>query len=310
MDPKRRKLIKAVATGIIGGVVGGITGEIGVNIFSTIYRSDKDVGEVEKDALSVLFGETEQIPSIYAGVGNLQGNAIGIKSASGYLNYSAEQFTSYILRALRPTLNVVDTNEGNEFTYDHRRNSLFLGGPAANIITAKLLGYNCISVPCAGTAKEMPVIDIGNKRTRWAQIHGETDYGVYQGKKLVAKRYSLSTGKEVERPVFKMFDKKTGKILVPEIKDDFLMSEWLTIVRLREVESYTVIIGGMHGHSTEAFCRNITNSIEKLERIVAGADQYQLIVPVMLEHKEDKLGKRYTSGQIAWEDALVENISA
>lgn len=311
MDPNRRKVVKAVAVGVtavIGGVVGGFTGGVGEKILSTVFPGDKDIRDAEKEALQVLFGAAEDLPSIFAGAGNLQGKAIGIDRTSDYLTYSANQFTNYILRAMHPVLNVVKSNEGHEFTYDYRKNALFLGGPPANEITSRLLGYRKVEISCDGAAKTLPVADRNNTRTRWAFVYGESDYGIYQGSRLFAGRYSSSTGKEVVRPVFKMLDKRTGELYVPRIEAGFLSSEWLTIIRLKEYVSYSVVIGGMHGYSSEAFSQDITSNIEKIASIAGGKDQYQIVVPVNLEHRSNNLGKKYTTGQICWEDALCEKI--
>lgn len=282
MDPDRRKVVKAVTVGIVSaigaGVVGGFTGGVGRKVFNTIFPSDKGVVEADREALEVLFGGTDELPSIFAGAGNLQGAAVGINNTSVYLSYSAEKFTNYITKVMRPVLNVVESNEGNEFIYDHRKSSLFLGGPPANEITSKLLGYSRVSLSCDG------------------------------GKRLFARRFSSSTGKEVERPVFKMIDKNSGELFVPRIDQGYLASEWLSIIRLKEGKKHTVVIGGMHGYSTEAFCKYITRNIEHLKNIVGEYEQFQVVVPVSLAHRKDNLGTTYTSGEINWEHALYEQI--
>ena len=119
----------------------------------------------------------------------------------------------------------------------------------------------------------------------------------------------MRTGLEVERAVYKLLDKNTGEYLVPEIENGFLMSEWLTIVRIKDRESFKVVLGGMHGYSTEEFSRNITSNIEKLKSIVGSDEQYQVIVPVILTHGPDSTGRVYTHGEINWSKARKHTIS-
>ncbi|MCI0563541.1 MAG: hypothetical protein MN733_34125 [Nitrososphaera sp.] len=315
MDETRRKVLRAIATGaatwvgagFAGGVIGGFSGPIGERIFNTIYR-EKDIGEVEKEALGVLLGERDEVPSIYAGEGNILGSTVGLEGISVYLDYAASQFSSYVAKALNPIRNVVHDNSNDAFIYDRRRNSIFLGGPSANRVTSQLLGYKEAEV-CQGDKKiPMAVVDMNNKRTRWGQVYGESGFGIFNGRLELAARYSSRTGKEVKRPVYKMLDKLTGELLAPAIVNGFLMNEWLTIARLRDGNAYNVVIGGMHGYSTEAFCRNITRSIEQLQRAVGNLQQYQVIVPVMLSHGKDLVGRYYTSGDIDWPNAKNHEI--
>lgn len=107
-----------------------------------------------------------------------------------------------------------------------------------------------------------------------------------------------------------MLDKLTREVLVPEIENGFLMNEWITIARLRDGNKYQVVIGGMHGYSTEAFCRNITRSIEQLQKVVGNLQQYQVIVPVRLTHGKDLTGRHWTSGDIDWPNAKSHEIIA
>lgn len=312
MNETRRQFLRAIATGAVwvgGEIVSGFTGSIGERILNTIYR-ESDIGEVEKEALYVLLGESDEVPSIYAGEGNLLGSTSEIKGISGYLHYSASQFSSYVAKALNPIRNIVNDNSNHAFLYDRQRSSIFLGGPSANRVTSKLLGYKEVKVHQAGKKIPMAVVDMNSKRTRWGQVYGESGFGIFNGKLELAARFSSSTGKEVKRPVYRMLDKLTREVLVPEIENGFLMNEWITIARLRDGNKYQVVIGGMHGYSTEAFCRNITRSIEQLQKVVGNLQQYQVIVPVRLTHGKDLTGRHWTSGDIDWPNAKSHEIIA
>jgi hypothetical protein len=87
-----------------------------------------------------------------------------------------------------------------------------------------------------------------------------------------------------------------------------LTSEWLTIVRFRELDTFKLIVAGMHGYSTEAFCRNITASLEQVARIVGALEQYQVLVPVALRHFKDATGMHSTIGNIDWSASQVQEL--
>jgi hypothetical protein len=147
-----------------------------------------------------------------------------------------------------------------------------------------------------------------NKKIRWGQLHGEDGYGNYNGKDEFAKRYD--NGELVKRAVYKLIDKNDNSILSPQINEEgFLETEWLTIVKLKEFNSTKVIIGGMHGYSTEAFARQITKNLEQLEKITKKIPQYQAIVPVELTHSKNLRGTDITTGKLNWKEARVQEIS-
>jgi len=80
--------------------------------------------------------------------------------------------------------------------------------------------------------------------------------------------------------VFKIIDKNSGEELIPSIENDYLMSEWLTMARTRDRDSYNAVIEGMNGYSAEEFCKSISRNINKLKSIVWSDDQYQVIAPM------------------------------
>jgi len=94
---------------------------------------------------------------------------------------------------------------------------------------------------------------------------------------LSAKRCKASGGREVEMATFKMIDKSTGEVLVPTIENGYLMSEWLTIARTRDRDSYNAVIEGMSGYNAAAFCKSLSRNINKLKGFVWSDDRYQVI---------------------------------
>ena len=315
MDKARRKVIRALATGTswtavaaASGFIGGLTGAVGERLFTTVFPDDNDV-DADAGALEWLTGTSADLPAIFAGEGNSIGSALGIAGTSNYLTYAASQFSSYVSRALRPVRHHALDNSDDPFIYDRRRTAIFLGGPAANHVTSALLGYLNLTVEQDGKSTDMPVPDRTNRRTRWAQIHGEQGYGVYSGKLELAARYSSSSGRVVERPVYKLLDKLTGEVISPSVEQGFLANEWLTIVRLNDAGVPKIVIGGMHGYSTEAFCKDISSNIERLRQLTGAVPEYQVIVPVRLSNSEDLTGRWHTFGEIDWAGARTHVIS-
>ena len=80
--------------------------------------------------------------------------------------------------------------------------------------------------------------------------------------------------------VFKIIDKNSGEELIPTIENDYLMSEWLTMARTRDRDSYNAVIEGMNGYSAEEFSKSISCNINKLKNFVCSDDQYQVIAPM------------------------------
>jgi len=297
----------------LNAIGGAVAGAVGVVVTETIQEwrtplPDKESGEIEKEAWEMLFGESA-LPDLYPGAGNPLGLLDnGTQKLSYYLENSACYFSDYIAEVYglekKPCKNNLDG-----FEYDPFRAALFLGGPVANNVTKAILGYTDVGVLRNGKSIVMPTPVRKSKTIRWAQLHGEDGYGIYNGKLEVAKRYD--DGKLVERAVYKLIDKNDRSIITPRVdKDGFLENEWLTIVKLKYHDYTTVIIGGMHGYSTHAFSREITQNIESLKRITNNYELYQVIVPVNLVHEENLIGRLETVGELDWNSAKVQELSA
>lgn len=314
MNHGKRKFLKAGAMFIAGAIAGGPLGTLGDKTLDaasggrwvTLF-GPKNVGEVELDAWKVLFNESTP-PGLYPGKGNPLGILDnGIQKLSSYLENSSSSFSSYITKAMNLKCEFCKNNNYDEFNYSERKNALFLGGPVANDIVKDLLGYTDIVVIRNGETVKMPKPVMSNKKIRWSQLHGIEGYGIYNGKTETAKRYDEK--KLVDRAVYKLIDKNDSSIITPSIdRNGFIENEWLTIVKLKELNTTKVIIGGMHGYSTEAFSSDITKNLEQLDKLTNKFNQYQIIIPVNLTHDTNLLGKPFTFGELNWEGAKVQEI--
>lgn len=56
-------------------------------------------------------------------------------------------------------------------------------------------------------------------------------------------------------------DRNKGAVLIPKIKNDNSMSEWLTKARIQDRDSYNAVIEGMNGYSIEDFFRSLSLNI-------------------------------------------------
>jgi hypothetical protein len=57
---------------------------------------------------------------------------------------------------------------------------------------------------------------------------------------------------------FTITDKSTRRLLVPANTNWHLMSEWLSVARIHDRESYNAVINGMNGYNMKEFNKSIS----------------------------------------------------
>lgn len=305
----RKTFLFGVASASVGYVLAPATGfleEIGKGYYQTIFPP-KTLASPNEDALKSLLGGRGEAPIIFAGEGNALSPTNLTGQLSRYLRESAAELATHLASNLRLPLKQVTNNSVESFHYSHKATSIFLGGPPANIVTSRLLGYSERTVADGARTVRLPYPNPDRKVIRWAPIYGDTGYGVYGGRLEVAIRYS-STGALVKRPLYKVLDQLTGEVLTPIVASGVLMSEWLSVVRLLDGGSPKIVIGGLHGYSIEAFFSKLGESLEQLQKIVSGATQYQVLVPVYLTTTHDRVGTSHVEGTMNWGEAKFHPI--
>lgn len=226
---------------------------------------------------------------------------------SRYIRDSAAELATHVSSTLGLPILEVNDNLSEPFRYSRKSLSVFLGGPPANTVTSRLLGYLERPVSDGSRTIRLPYPDPSRRIIRWAPIYGDTGYGVYDGQFEEVIRYSAA-GALVKRPMYKVLDQETGEILTPRAVGGLLMSEWLSIVRLLDGGSPKIVIGGLHGYSIEAFFMRLGENLERLQRTVVASEQYQVLVPVALTNVTDKAGMSHVEGRLEWEDAKFQPI--
>ncbi|MGQ0444700.1 MAG: hypothetical protein ACT4O2_06130 [Beijerinckiaceae bacterium] len=175
----------------------------------------------------------------------------------------------------------------------------------ANSVTRLLMGYSRNELG----ENELPEIDYSDDKVRWAFLFGESGFGVYDGREVRAGRYSKRTSQLAYRPVYKLVDKSTRETLSPSISDGMLDNEWVTVIRRRDRGRFKTVIAGMPGTGTEAFFSNFRLNVAHLYQMTERIDQYQLIVPVALDHSAGLDRVNRTTGTIDWPHARLHVIA-
>lgn len=299
----RRQFLRSGAAFVVGGLAGGFLGRIGEGAYNTIFPQETQT-QIDKSYLSSLFDITVRPPSVYGGNGNILGRAIGLKDISPYLRYSSATLVDFITNALEIDRNLLNDNGDESFEYNPIEQAVFLGSPVSNPVGRYIMGYKIGRAPDG-----VPEINYEDVQTRWAFLFGETGFGVYGGQRQVAGRYSESRSELVQRPIYKLVDKADGRIITPSINGGMIANEWLTIIRRKDRDRYKTLIAGMHGSGTKSFFADFRRNISRLHRLTEAVDQYQLIVPVDLDHTAGLDGVRRTTGEIDWSRARLHIIA-
>lgn len=305
----RRALLYGVAGATVGYGLAPLTGfleEIGKAYYLSRFPP-KSLAPPNDEALLRLLGGKRAAPVIFAGEGNALRPQDMAGQLSRYLRDSAAELATHVSSTLGLPLKEVDDNSSEPFRYSRKSLSIFLGGPPANTVTSRLLGYLERSVSDGSRTIRLPYPDPSRKVIRWAPIYGHTGYGVYDGQLEEVIRYSAGHTL-VQRPLYKVLDQETGEVLIPRVVNGLLMSEWLSIVRLLDGGSPKIVIGGLHGYSIEAFFMRLGENLEWLRRTVITADQYQVLVPVTLINVVDKSGMSHVEGRLEWNGAKLQTI--
>jgi hypothetical protein len=187
--------------------------------------------------------------------------------------------------------------------------TIYLGGPLANKSGGQLSGYD-YSNP------KFPRIHTDSK-LRWHFLVGETDFGVYEAfdyQKQFAHRYENGILLK-DRSLYSYVDKKLGNNPIFFKRDpdtNLLAQDVLIITKLisKETGKDQLIIGGMHGHSLEAFCRDLEANLNYITRKFGAGREWQLFIPFELIHGIEEGGKNFTSAKIIREQIIKESLSA
>jgi hypothetical protein len=310
----RRKFVKWTIFGV-GVVYTAVTG-----ISSILNATDEVIDAVNdlkleydafahKDAFKV-FNKLDDGLQLFVGKSNILRKAGGNSNLSSYLTESCQNFSGFIKKAIGEEIPIHYGDPDDAiFEINPTQNYLFLGGPVANQLTAQICEYKYIDTK---DGKPIPVFNTDSKNYRWGFYCGDTDgYGFYKGKCQNAFRYDAN--KSEPRPLYGIYDLQESRqkpIFFGE-NNKWLNREALIITRLKFKSSkdrYIVIVGGVHGYSTQAFSRNLIENLESLSRLVGKCEEYQAFIPVDLCH--EKIGELgVTTGQLCWKDAKVHLIS-
>lgn len=246
----------------------------------------------------------ENVIQIYPGEGNILAAAImGEHKPSRYISGACDSFAGFLPKR-EDYVKVV--REHPELELRNDRDILHLGGPVANIFGGKFTGYTYEW----RDGKPFPIL-VGNTRFRWGYDVGQNNFGdrgeTLRNEDGVAKpkpRYALIDNKSRDRLIFPRVDEQ-GRSL----------DDWLLLTRIPNVYSDSsksiLSIGGMHGHSLEAFTKDLYSSFNHLESHVRFSElskNFQILLPCRLVHSTDDQGAQKTRAVILWENYNYEPI--
>ncbi|PWB44275.1 MAG: hypothetical protein C3F12_11270 [Candidatus Methylomirabilota bacterium] len=142
---------------------------------------------------------------------------------------------------------------------------------------------------------------------RWGYYCGDVEYGSYGGTIEKAKRCE---GGIVERPLYAIVDNRSSSNPKCFKKDEngFLKEEVLLITKITNPfdNNFSMfIIGGMHGYSIRTFSKDIEKNLSELRKKVRDRKQYQVYIPVALDHKNNR-GVHVTEATLNWDGAKLE----
>lgn len=274
----------------IGVVVKGLYGHISYQLRKSEL---KHVADISKPL------------QIYAGTNQLA-KAEGKKGLSIYLKTAGAAFSKAVETSLGGKVMFEEVQPDDTLLkLDVEKELILLGGPVANVLGGAVTGYRYEHLP---SGIDLPVFKSSD--FRWGYYCGDSEYGSYSG--VIQKAKRCEGGVIIERPLYAIVDNRSSSNPRRFRKDDngFLKEEVLLITKTRnpfQDDFSMFIIGGMHGYSIQQFSRNIEKNLSELKNKLRGSNQYQIYVPVDLDHKK-KQGIHVTEAVLNWKAAEIEMV--
>jgi len=300
-ETNRRDFIKGLSVGLLGGIPG---------VFYFVEKIFNNAWSFESKILKDPTGNhlnkiinTDHI-KIFAGKTNLLRAHSGKFGISGYMKNISESFEAYLknITGVKNTRTLMPNDPLLLFNEDDKDLVLF-GGPVTNPLTAKLTGYKYEKVLYENKEIEFPRF-ISNEIFRFGFYCGEQSYGVFNNKNEKVFRYEDK--EKIERPRYGIID--NGIVRFFEINSNgFQTEECLIITKVYDYSNQRNIlsIAGMHGYSSEAFANDIDTNLLKLSELAKGNNNFQIIVPVHLDHFHES---KQTKGILNWDKSEFVSI--
>lgn len=305
-DPVRRKLLEMAFSGIVGGMVWDaiklIPFVVATGAQTTIVRDIINPTNTRNTQLFERYLNIENVIQVYPGEGNILAAAkIGEKQISRYINAACNGFAGFFPK--RDDYIRILYNKASQLTDE--QDILHLGGPVANMLGGNSAGYNYEM----RDGKAFPTL-VGNTRFRWGFDVGQDNYG----DRGITLRSEDGVAKP--RPKYALIDNKSSTRLIFPKLDDIgrSLEDWLLVTRTPNVYSKSskniLSIGGMHGHSLEAFSNSLYSSFIHLEEnvIFSSSPYFQILLPCRLIHSIDDTGAQRTRAVIMWDKFEYETI--
>lgn len=240
---------------------------------------------------------------IYAGTNQLA-RAEGKKGLSVYLQTAGAAFSKAVETSLGGKVSFQEVEPDDTLLkLDVEKELLLLGGPVANVLGGNVTGYQYVNL---ASGINLPIFKSND--FRWGYYCGDNEYGSYSG--VIEKAKRCEGGAIIERPLYAIVDNHSSSNPKRFQKDEngFLKEEVLLITKTTNPfhDNFSMfIIGGMHGYSIQTFSTEIEKNLSELKEKLRGSQQYQIYIPVALEHRK-KRGVHVTEATLNWKDARLE----
>ena len=257
-QPSRRHFLKVGLWKVLGGlgvgVTAGATATVGQRYTEHVLNITEDLfGFNGQKGLGTLFKELTlgRLPALGLGTTHevkaisspYQGPGISI-------NMAARAIVGAILDGF-PTQKTAIQPNYKDIQFDNLSDVIFLGGALNNPDAAQFIGYDMSRRDRLNPVLPLPKIS-SNFRLPFAVLNGETTLGEFGGRISTARRFD--EGREVERPMYRVLDRDSGKTLVCDTDNGWLASEFFQIIRLIDrYNNVKIFAWGLHGHTTAGF---------------------------------------------------------
>lgn len=314
MDVNRREFLKQV---IYYGTVSGVTGNTAYDVLKNLFSfvtADGSTTTILQKIINPINTTNTLIFRRYLDIGNViqvypgEGNILAVldekKGLSPYINFACNNFAGFFPKR-KDYVKVLSGHPSLQL--NNEQDILHLGGPVANILAGKATGY---TYKLLENDKPFPAFR-ETTRLRWAFDVGQQDFGD-RGQAL-----RCEDGETKPRPRYALIDTcKADRLIFQDLdENERALEDWLLITKVPNYESKSqkniLSIGGMHGHSLEAFASNLDKHFYEIASRVKFADSeyFQLLLPCKLSHTTEMTGVQRTQAQILWNQVDYQPLS-
>ncbi|MBR9893697.1 hypothetical protein GYB14_18530 [bacterium] len=296
----RRQILKI---GLWSGLSGAAVSTVGGRYTNELLNIAEDLTGFSPDrSLGELFQSfsLRTLPDLSVGNFNLAAQLKGKSDKpSAYVRRAGTGVSGAICSAF-PSFEPEVCKDYRSEAFIKTTDAILLGGPFSNPDTAAYLGYDL-------SAQDRLFPGLPSPRAKddfslpFEFLNGETTRGEFDG--AVEKAVRFDGGVQVERPMWRIRDRRNGNVIRCEKDGDWLASEYLQIIRVIDrAGNVKIFAWGLHGHSLSGFFwpgEIIKSNLEELIERTDGLDQFHALLPVSLD-RATAIDGPYMKATVDW----------